>query len=468
MRRYGSILAKPLNELLKCLSIETNNSKWIDNITYKIELVNASSLFVGLNREGFCLKDDLIAAKSANAVTLASENADFEYSDCVYAYGLLLTDFSDYPSRSLCVIGVTGTNGKTTVTSYLAQMLTKLGKKVLLIGTNGIFCGDIKVETNNTTPSQEVLSKWMLFAKENAVEYVVMEVSSIGLHQKRLVGIQFDYVIVTNVTSDHLDYHGGVLNYQICKYQIFHYLKDSGIAILNTDDEVIRLWASKLYVPYIEYNEHCIEILQMNLNGSLFIFREFLIQTNQVAKCNLYNMCACISVLKCLKFSHKQITSVCRCLMTVDGRFQIVHQEPLVIIDYAHTEDALFQILSFYYMSKKGRMVVVFGCGGNRDVYKRKKMGEIACEFADIVVLTEDNSRKEKVEKIIADIKLGCNGKEIIIYSREEAIKYALSIADNNDIIIIAGKGNERFIVKNELLQPANDLEIVNSFYTGR
>ena len=320
----------------------------------------------------------------------------------------------------------------------------------------------------NTTPSQEVLAKWLLFAKEQEIEYVVMEVSSIGLHQKRVVGIQFDYVIVTNVTSDHLDYHGSLLEYQLSKYQIFKYLKKHGIAIVNTDDEVIRLWKSQLSVECIEYNEHVVEILQMHAKGSLFVYREFLIQTNQVAKCNIYNLCACISVLKHLQFSHKQITTVCKQLDVVVGRFQVVHEIPLVVIDYAHTEDALYQILTFYRKIKKGRLFVVFGCGGNRDVSKRAKMGKVACDLADVVILTEDNSRTESVENIISDIVKGCNGKEVVIYSREEAVKYALSIMHNNDIIIIAGKGNERFLFKDSLYQPVNDLDIVNEFYIGR
>lgn len=468
MGRFGSTLVKKLNELLKVLGIYSDDCSEIDNITYRIECVNENSLFVGLKREGYVLTEDIQVAKSFGAITLANENADYVYHDCVFAYGMLLEAFHDFPSDSLCVIGVTGTNGKTTVSSYIYQMLRQLDKKVLLIGTNGIYYEDSWEETVNTTPSQEVLAKWLLFAKEQEIEYVVMEVSSIGLHQKRVVGIHFDYVIVTNVTSDHLDYHGSLLEYQLSKYQIFKHLKKYGIAIVNTDDEVIRLWKSQLAVECIEYNEHVIEILQMHARGSLFVYREFLVQTNQVAKCNIYNLCACISVLKYLQFSHKQITTVCKQLDVVVGRFQVVHENPLVVIDYAHTEDALYQILMFYRKIKKGSLFVVFGCGGNRDVSKRAKMGKVACELADVVILTEDNSRTESVENIILDIVMGCNGKEIVIYSREEAIKYALSIMHNNDIIIIAGKGNERFLFKDGLYQPVNDLDIVNGFYIGR
>ncbi len=453
---------------MKVLDVFSDDCKEIDNITYRIECVNENSLFVGLKREGYVLTEDIEKAKSFGAITLASENADYVYYDCVYAYGMLLEAFYDFPCDSLCVIGVTGTNGKTTVSSYIYQMLRQLDKKVLLIGTNGIYYEENWEETVNTTPSQEVLAKWLFFAKNQGVKYVVMEVSSIGLHQKRVVGIQFDCVIVTNVTSDHLDYHGSLLEYQLSKYQIFKYLKKHGIAIVNTDDEVIRLWKSQLSVECIEYNEHVVEILQMHARGSLFVYREFLIQTNQVAKCNIYNLCACISVLKHLQFSHKQITTVCKQLDVVVGRFQVVHEIPLVVIDYAHTEDALYQILTFYRKIKKGSLFVVFGCGGNRDVSKRAKMGKVACELADVVILTEDNSRTESVENIISDIVKGCNGKEVVIYSREEAVKYALSIMHNNDIIIIAGKGNERFLFKDGLYQPVNDLDIVNEFYIGR
>ena len=155
-------------------------------------------------------------------------------------------------------------------------------------------------------------------------------------------------------------------------------------------------------------------------------------------------------------------------MKTVEGRFQLVKENPYVIIDYAHTEDALFQILSFYKKIKSGKLVVVFGCGGNRDVLKRPKMGRVACDLADIVIITEDNSRQESLEDIINDIVLGCNGKEKVIYSRVEAIKYALSIVDNSDIIIIAGKGNECYMINDNVYLPLSDIEIINDYYKGR
>ena len=179
MGRFGSTLVKKLNELLKVLGIYSDDCREIDNITYRIECVNENSLFVGLKREGYVVAEDIQKAKSFGASTLANVDADYVYHDCVFAYGMLLEAFHDFPCDSLCVIGVTGTNGKTTVSSYIYQMLRQLDKKVLLIGTNGIYYEDSWEETVNTTPSQEVLAKWLLFAKEQEIEYVVMEVSSI-------------------------------------------------------------------------------------------------------------------------------------------------------------------------------------------------------------------------------------------------------------------------------------------------
>lgn len=465
----GYTLAKPLNELLQYLSILSMDTRKIQRVTCHVEGLQAEDLYVAIALSDQKGIDTIALAKSSGCVIVANHaSADYLVSDEKEAYGVLLHAFYDMPSDDLCMIAVTGTNGKTTISTYLYQMYRHLRQSVLLIGTNGIYIDGFIEETINTTPSQEVLLKWILYAKEHQIRYVIMEASSIGIDQKRLAGLRFDYVIMSNVTKDHLDYHGTMNRYLSAKYQLFQYLKLDGVAILNTSDEVLRLWYTQRNSKDLFYNEHLIEILEQKLDHSLFIFQEFLIRTNQISICNIYNMCACILVLKHQKYHHNEITNVCKEIETVQGRYQLVAKQPDIYVDFAHTPDALVQLLQFFKHKTKGTLILVFGCGGNRDHSKRSQMGKIACQYADLVIVTEDNSRNEDAFEIIKEICKGCDGSEIVIANRREAIKYAITNAKISDIIIVAGKGNEQVLHKGESVVQQMDEQVILEVVKGR
>ncbi|MDD6467760.1 MAG: UDP-N-acetylmuramoyl-L-alanyl-D-glutamate--2,6-diaminopimelate ligase [Erysipelotrichaceae bacterium] len=462
-------MAKPLNELLKRLSIISEDTRMIERVTCHDEMLNPMDLYVAIPLSNMDISEAIIKASEIGCCVISANCfTDYEYPDIQKAYGILLHAFYDDPCNDLCMIAVTGTNGKTTISTYLYQLLRQLRQSVLLIGTNGIFVDDLLEQTFNTTPSQEILIKWMNYAKEKKIRYVIMEISSIGIDQRRIAGMCFDYVIMSNVTKEHLDYHGSFEQYVASKHKLFQYLKPNGIGILNTSDERIRLWYHQREEKDWVYNEHLLEILEQKLDHSLFIFREYLIWTNQISLVNIYNLCACILVLKHQKYPHNEITRVCKQLNGVVGRLQLIWEQPRIYVDFAHTPDAFTHLLTFFKARVKGRLMIVFGCGGERDKEKRKVMGEIACRYADVVIVTEDNSRGESLQQIVGHIQDGCNGKEIVIFDRYDAIKYAITNAEINDIIIVAGKGNEQVLVRSDETIVQSDEQVILEVVKGR
>ncbi len=369
------------------------------------------------------------------------------------------------------IIGVTGTNGKTSTTVLIYDMLRGLGKNTAICGTLGMRYGNESHDVTLTTPPKEVLDYHMKRMEEQNVEYFVMEVSSHALHQNRVKGITFDVGIFTNLTQDHLDYHKTMDEYKAAKRKL---LTMSKSMVFNIDDIAGEEFFHEFYkddapidcmtiatacdcadvtASHIELTEYGTEF---NLN---FLQTKSHVKIPLIGKFSVYNFMSAVSAMHLLGFSYDEITAAIPEIKPVRGRAQIIptDEDFTIMLDYAHTPDALENILTSISEFHQGRIVTVFGCGGDRDRSKRPLMGEIASKYSDFVYLTSDNPRTEDPLRIMTDILPSiCEGGKPYraIENRERAITEAIRNAMNDDFILIAGKGHETYqIIGNEKVE---------------
>lgn len=367
--------------------------------------------------------------------------------------GKIASNFYGYPQKKLKIIGITGTNGKTTSTYLLESILGK--EKVARIGTVEYKIGDEVIEAPNTTPESLDIVKMCKKAVEKGLEYLVMEVSSHALSLGRVDMLEFDVASFTNLTLDHLDYHENMDNYFQAKRKLFTMLKDSKKSSINIDD----IYGDRLYKEFGGYSYSLTksadltgeivefhsdgQFVRLNLMGEMFEEKLAIL-----GRYNLYNVLGVIGIALQLGIGKNIILEKLKDIKGAPGRFELVNcgQDYIVVVDYAHTGDALENILKSINELKKGRVITVFGCGGDRDATKRPIMGEIAQRLSDIAILTSDNPRTENPHLIIEDVKKGMNGDHYLVEEdREQAIVKAIEIAQKNDIILIAGKGHETY-----------------------
>ncbi len=390
--------------------------------------------------------------------------------------------FYAHPSRDLSVIGVTGTNGKTSSTHYMAQILNELGYKAAVIGTmgNGV---DVLSETKHTTPDAIRLQQLLREFAGSDVSCVAMEVSSHGLHQGRVAAVEFDVAVLTNLSHDHLDYHGSMEEYGEAKKRLFS-LPGLKHAVVNADDDYgLRL--SQQISPTIETLVYSLQSSKADLYVRSAEFSadgcraemttpwgDASLETALLGEFNLSNLLGVIGSLCCLGFALPDVVTACRKLVAVPGRLQSVPNAlgPNIVIDYAHTPDALLTVLQALREHGPAKLWCVFGCGGNRDTKKRALMGSIASEYADRVVITNDNPRTEDPQCIAEQIHEGCenNGSVHIELDRAKAIDYALANCEQGDCVLIAGKGHEEYQEVNGTRLPFNDYSTVQRLLTGR
>ena len=368
--------------------------------------------------------------------------------------GIIASNFYGYPQNQLKIVGVTGTNGKTTTTYILESILGE--KNVARIGTVEYKIGDEIIPAPNTTPSSLEIIKICKKALEKNIKYLIMEVSSHGLDIGRVNMLRFEAGIFTNLTLDHLDYHKTMENYYLAKRKLFDLVKDKKNSIINIDDEY-----GKRYLEYTNGISYGIgqgdiqgEIKQITREGqevTIKIFeKEYKINLRLLGRYNLSNLLGAIGAVKTLGLSDEEIISKIPLIHGAPGRFEPVKidRDFTVIVDYAHTGDALENILKSINEFKTNRVITVFGCGGDRDKTKRPIMGGIAEKYSDIVIVTSDNPRTEDPEEIIKDIVVGLTKENHIVeIHREKAIEKAISLVEKNDIILIAGKGHENYQV---------------------
>ena len=395
------------------------------------------------------------------------------------ALSQIASNYYKNPSKKLKIIGVTGTNGKTSTCFFIKNILEALGIKCGIIGTVKTSWGNENHDSALTTPEPMDLQRIFRSMVNSGCEYCVMEVSSQALAQKRVYGIEFCASALTNITPEHLDYHINMENYINAKYELFN---QSDFVSINIDDEIIKENIDKINCKKITYStiddkaDYTAKNVVCNENGIRYEFVGMdcisRIQSQLYGRFTVYNTLCAVSVLINLGFDIEEISKAITNVSSVKGRAEIVpvNKKFTVMIDYAHTPDGLKNILSCVREITKGKVIVVFGCGGDRDKSKRAEMGRIAGEMSDIAVVTSDNPRNENPLLIINDILCGMEksrARIAVIENRRQAIEFALEKARKNDIVLLAGKGHETYqIVGNEKI-PFDEREIIKEYFNG-
>jgi UDP-N-acetylmuramoyl-L-alanyl-D-glutamate--2,6-diaminopimelate ligase len=385
--------------------------------------------------------------------------------------------FYGNPSAKLKIIGVTGTNGKTTTATLLYKVATELGYKCGLIGTIENIVVKEKRPTINTTPGPMILNQLLSEMKEEGCEYVFMEVSSHGIDQKRIAGINFTGAVFTNITQDHLDYHKSFENYFLAKKKFFQDLSGQAFALSNIDDEhgkemIKGIKAKKYFYGFEEKADFQGKINRIDFDGLDLAFNGEEIKSKLLGKFNAYNLLTVWSTCKILDFDMEKVKKILENIEPPKGRFEHFTSKSgiLGIVDFAHTPDALEKVLLTIkeFKSIGSRIITLFGCGGDRDSLKRRIMGKIGADLSDIAIFTSDNPRSEDPEKIIAEMKTDlsmANSKKVkTIADRHEAIKEAIKIAEAGDIILLAGKGHEEYQEIKGVKHHFNDMEELKKY----
>ena len=388
------------------------------------------------------------------------------------AMSRLAAEFFGNPASKLKIIGVTGTNGKTTITTMISKVFEYVGKKVALIGTNGVFICGKKYDSEMTTPDPIELHNYFLKMVKAKCEYVCMEVSAHALDLFKLEGFKFDVSVFTNLTEDHLDYFKTMDKYFEAKEKLF-LSKHSKFAILNIDDDYSKLIAERINIPFKTYSINdkasyfatkikCIESKQ-----EFYFNNSYKFVINMAGRFNVSNTLAAISVLKHFEIDIYDIKKAFENMSAIDGRFNLFLVSGVkVIVDYAHTPDGLENLLKTALELKEDKkLIVLFGCGGNREMQKRAKMGEISSKYADFVIISTDNPRFESREKIARDIEKGLTHSNYLIeLDRSCAIKKGFEMTNSGDVFVIAGKGAEKYIDENGVKVPYSDYEEIEKF----
>ncbi|MGM9849652.1 MAG: UDP-N-acetylmuramoyl-L-alanyl-D-glutamate--2,6-diaminopimelate ligase [Bacilli bacterium] len=372
---------------------------------------------------------------------------------------------SNYSSifDSMTIIGITGTNGKTTTSYLIYQSLNKLGVKCSMIGTLGYYKDSKVSDLYNTCPDICMMYELLIDSYNSGYKCVVLEASSQGLAEDRLFGVKFDYSIFTNLTHDHLDYHKSVENYVMSKRKLFLQLKDSGIGIVNSDDPYSKYFVSNNLVKYgfnncdykvVNYTDFSFEFFDGSIHD---------VKHNLVGKYNIYNLMACIIVLIKMGFSYDSIISVIKSISSPDGRMEVYNYlDNRIIVDYAHTPDAISNVLSSLHGYNK--LYAVFGCTGNRDRYKRPIMTKLLVDNCDRVIITSDDLYDESFDSIVNDMLKGINSHNYsICFDRGAAIKMGISLLSSNDILLVLGKGHESVIKIGSKRIPFNDGDFIKN-----
>lgn len=383
------------------------------------------------------------------------------------------------PTSKLKVIGVTGTNGKTTVATLLYSIATELGYKAALLGTAGNIIAGEKLEATHTTPDSVTLSRLFSQMVDKGCEYVFMEVSSHSVDQNRVAGINFTGGIFTNLTHDHLDYHKTFENYFKAKKKFFLMLPPQAFALSNADDEYGKKMVENIVAreflyefknvdgPAVLDNRFQGEILSSGFEGLELLFNKTKIKTKLLGEFNAYNLLAGWSACSLLGFDVNKVNKILENIKPPRGRFEhfVSSSGVLVVVDYAHTPDALEKVLHVANSIKPAgsKLISVFGCGGDRDPIKRPKMGSIGALLSDIAIFTSDNPRSEDPEKIIwemqGDLAPELSEKVMTFTDRREAIAQSVKLAQKGDIILCAGKGHEEYQIIKDKKEHFNDVE---------
>ena len=397
-----------------------------------------------------------------------------QVKDTNTALAVMAANYFDHPSQKLQLVGVTGTNGKTTIASLLYQLYKKAGYKVGLLSTVKIMVDEVEYKATHTTPDSLTINQYLATMIAEGVEYCFMEVSSHGIHQKRTEALHFVGGVFTNLSHDHLDYHSTFAEYRDVKKSFFDHLPKTAFALSNIDDKngpvlLQNTVAKKCTYALKSYADYKAQILESQLSGLLLKINGNEVWVKLIGTFNAYNLLAIYGTAIELGMESLEALRLLSELESVSGRFQYIVSEANItaIVDYAHTPDALENVLKTIndIRTKNEQLITVVGCGGNRDKAKRPVMGGIASELSDKAILTSDNPRNEDATVIISEMEEGVapqNFKRILsITDRKQAIKTACQLAQPNDIILIAGKGHETYQEIEGVRHDFDDMKIV-------
>lgn len=455
----------------------------ISSVTFDSRKVKKDTLFVatrGTATDGHQYIDKAIEAGAVAIVCeelpeTQKENVTYiKVTDSTHALGFIACNYYDNPSRKIKLVGVTGTNGKTTTVTLLFNLFRTLGYNVGLLSTVQNKINNTVIPSTHTTPDALSLNELLSVMVEQGCDYAFMEVSSHAVVQNRIAGIQFAGAIFTNITHDHLDYHKTFDEYIKAKKRFFDNLPEEAFAITNKDDKngMVMLQNTKAHkYSYSIKNvaDYKCKIIENHLNGLLLNINNHEVWVKLIGTFNAYNVLAVFAAAHLLKQDVINILTTLSNLNSVEGRFQYVKSETGIIgiVDYAHTPDALKNVLETIKDIRSGNenVITLVGCGGDRDAAKRPIMADIACQYSNKVILTSDNPRTEDPEEILNQMQAGVQTtdfkKTLRISDRREAIKTACTLAQKGDIILIAGKGHEKYQEINGVKHPFDDLEIL-------
>jgi len=477
---------KQLKDILYKVGIEAVHGA-TDIIISKIEFdsrkIELNDVFVAIRGTLSDGHDYIEKALSLGAVAVICEEFPsvivngvtyIKVKDANEALAFLAANYYENPSENIRLVGVTGTNGKTTIASLLYQLFKKAGYKVGLLSTVKIMVDEQEFKATHTTPDSLTINKFLDLMVQEGCEFCFMEVSSHGVHQKRTEALRFEGGVFTNLSHDHLDYHNTFAEYRDVKKSFFDNLPKSAFAITNIDDKngLVMLQntkAKKLTYALKSYADYKAQILENQLSGLLLKINDNEVWVKLIGSFNAYNLLAIYGVAVELGIEKVEALRLLSELESVSGRFQFIVSDSKItaIVDYAHTPDALENVLKTIedIRTKNEQLITVVGCGGDRDKAKRPIMAHIASSMSDKVIFTSDNPRTENPETIIEEMEKGVEPqnfkKTVSILDRKQAIKTACQLANPNDIILIAGKGHETYQEINGVRHDFDDLKIV-------
>jgi len=473
-----------LQVLLNNLNVEKiigNDNININGLKYDSREVSKGDLFIciqGFKTDGHKYIPEVIN-KKVNAVLIdkkldnySNEITYIKVKDSRKAMAQIAKNFYQDPLQDIDLIGVTGTNGKTTTTYLIKDILNKSGYKTGLIGTIEVYDGESSIDASRTTPESLDIYKYLAKMREKNVRYAVMEVSSHALALNRVDTMEFKAAIFTNLTQDHLDYHKTMQKYAEEKVKLFKKIKTNGTAIINNDDKYSDFFLKNTNSEVITYSinkksDLKAKDLKLALHGVSFKLNNNRYNLNLTGQFNIYNSLAAIGTALSLGIDESIIKKSLESIEGIPGRFETINegQNFTVIIDYAHTPDSMINVLESLKNFEHKNVITVFGCGGERDKDKRPKMGKIAVQYGDYVVVTTDNPRSEDPKIIIDEIIDGINESSyktpfIDLVDREDAINHAIEKAQKEDVVIIFGKGHETYQVFADKTIDFNDKEV--------
>ncbi len=471
----------PLLEVIGSLDIE------ISNIAFDSRKMTTDGLYIAVKGTATDGHQFITSAIDSGAKAVVCEmlpevlveNITYiRVKDSNHALGQIASNFYGNPSEKLSLVGVTGTNGKTSVSTLLFDVFKNLGYPSALISTVEYRIVDEVLPSTHTTPDIITLNKILAQAIEKGCEYAFMEVSSHGIHQGRINGLNFKVAGFTNLTHDHLDYHKTFLEYLNTKKKFFDDLPETAIAITNIDDKngLVMLQntkaTKKTYAQKTLADYHG-KLLEVDFNGMLLNFNGKEVWTTLTGKFNVYNLLLVFAIVKELGFEETEILTAISKLKRVNGRFETFKSDGgiVFVVDYAHTPDALENILDSIneIRTKNERLITVFGCGGDRDREKRPEMGKVATQKSTLAIITSDNPRTEDPSQIIKEIEAGVEAQNFSKYTtipdRKEAIKMAIKFAEPRDIVLVAGKGHETYQEINGVRHHFDDKEVIEELW---